>query len=100
MSAVQWGEIVKVVTQKGGQHTVAALAFYLKQIGFAVIPVDAKRAERSALLGLKYKVSYADAFGLELATDTPEHILVTADYGVKAAEQDISIEFLPTKPKP
>jgi len=46
------------------------------------------------------QISYADAFGVELASDSPDHILVTADYGVKPAEQDIRIEFLPIKPKP
>ena len=62
------------------------------------VEASADRAERAGLLKNKFRISYADAFGLELASDSPNHILVTADYGVKPAEVDIRIEFLPTKP--
>jgi predicted nucleic acid-binding protein len=98
MSAVQWGEIVKVVTVRRGPETIPILARYLAQIGFEIVAASAERAERSALLGLKHKIPYADAFGVELASDS--HILVTADFGVKSAEHAIRIEFLPTKPTP
>ncbi len=40
------------------------------------------------------------AFGVELAADSAEHILVTADFDVKPAERDVHIEFLPVKLKP
>jgi predicted nucleic acid-binding protein len=100
LSAIQWGEVVKNLTKRAGAHTVAGIEQDFANIGVEIVPADAERAKRSALLGLKYKVSYADAFGLELASDSPDHVLVTADYGVKPAERDIKIEFLPTKPKP
>jgi hypothetical protein len=45
-------------------------------------------------------MGYADCFGVELAMDSRDHILVTADFGAKPAENDIRIEFLPTKPTP
>ena len=99
MSAIQWGEIVKIITHRNGARTVATVRQDLDDFGIEIIPADAERAERAALLGLKYKISYADAFGAELAGDSPDHVLVTADYGVKPAEQDIKIEFLPIKPK-
>jgi hypothetical protein len=38
--------------------------------------------------------------GIELASDTPDHRLIAADFDFKPAEQDIAIEFLPPKPKP
>ncbi len=37
-----------------------------------------------------------DAFGAELA-DSPDHVLVTADFDLKSAHKDIKIEFLPAK---
>jgi hypothetical protein len=64
------------------------------------LSADENRCIRPGLLKIKYKVAYADAFGIELASDSKDHVLVTADYGVRPAEHDIRIEFLPTKPKP
>ena len=43
------------------------------------------------------KITYADAFALDLAMDSAEHVLVTADYGFKAVEDVARIEFLPAK---
>jgi len=100
MSAVQWGEIVKIITNRQGMQTVATIARDLDDFGIEIVAATAARARQSALLGLKYKISYADAFGLELASDSPGHILVTVDFGSKPAEYDIRIEFLPVKSKP
>jgi len=100
LSAVQWGEIVKIITRREGQLAVAKIAHHFELLGIEIVAATATRAERAALMGLNYKISYADAFGLELASDSPDHILVTADYGAKPAERDIRIEFLPVKPKP
>ena len=38
-----------------------------------------------------------DAFAVHLAMDSPDHILVTADYDFKAVEDLARIEFLPAK---
>jgi hypothetical protein len=65
-----------------------------------IVPASAARAARAAKLKLRYGIGCADALGIELAMDSPDHILVTADYGVKSAESIVRIEFLPTKPKP
>jgi hypothetical protein len=43
------------------------------------------------------KISYADAFALNLAMDSPDHLLVTADCGFEAVEDLARIEFLPVK---
>jgi predicted nucleic acid-binding protein len=64
-----------------------------------IVPADSARATNAGRLKLKYNIGYADSFGVELALQSPDHVLVTADYGVKPAEHDIRIEFLPTKPK-
>ncbi len=100
ISAIQWGEIVKIITNRGGNLAVAEIALDLRTLGIAVIAATADRAERAALIGLKHKIAYADAFAVELTLASPDHILVTADYGVKPAEKDVRIEFLPIKPKP
>ena len=57
----------------------------------------AERAVRASLIKLKRKIPYVDAFGVELAAESPDRILVTADFDLKPATKDIKIEFLPTK---
>ena len=37
------------------------------------------------------------AFAVELAGDSENHILVTADFDMKPARPDVTIEFLPNK---
>jgi hypothetical protein len=43
------------------------------------------------------KISYADAFALDLAMASPDHVLLTADYGFKQVDDLARIEFLPAK---
>ena len=62
-----------------------------------VIPVTAERALRAALIKVRRKMGYADAFGVDLVSDAPEYVLVTADFDLKAAAHDVKIEFLPRK---
>ncbi|MGH9600365.1 MAG: PIN domain-containing protein, partial [Terracidiphilus sp.] len=63
----------------------------------AIIPATADRAVRAANLKVDRSVSYADAFALDLAMDSPDHVLVTADYDFKRVEDLARIEFLPAK---
>jgi hypothetical protein len=51
----------------------------------------------AALIKFDRKLAYADAFGVELASASADHVLVTADFDLKAAARDVSIEFLPHK---
>lgn len=44
-----------------------------------------------------YRLAYADAFCAELAQDSPDHIIVTADFDFKLVEDIVKVEFLPTK---
>jgi len=65
-----------------------------------VISASADRAVRSAEIKHKYKIPYADAFGVELAGDSSDHVLATADFDMKPAANDYRIEFVPSKAKP
>ena len=100
ISAVNWGEVIYYIRKRRDAAATQRLAQRLIDFGLTVISATSVRAERAAYLRLRYKISYADAYGVELTQDSPDHILVTADYGVKSAEHDIQIEFLPTKPTP
>lgn len=62
-----------------------------------IVSVTAERAVHAAELRVDTKIGYADAFALDLAVQSPEHVLVTADYGFKAVEALAQIEFLPVK---
>jgi predicted nucleic acid-binding protein len=72
----------------------------LSAFGLEVVPVSAERAVNSAVTKQERKIPYADAFGVDLAGDSGDHVLVTADFEVKPAKQDVRIEFLPLKAKP
>jgi hypothetical protein len=62
-----------------------------------VVAVTAERAVNSAVIKQGRKIPYADAFGVDLAGDSAEHVLVTADFDVEPAKQDVRIEFLAVK---
>ena len=97
MSAVQWGEIAGILRKRSGALEQERVLERLKQIDLQIVPASAERAVRAAELRIDRKISYADAFALELAMDSPEHMLVTADYDFKAVADLARIEFLPAK---
>lgn len=99
ISAVNWGEVVYTLAARPASQADAQKATAFLSRHLVIVEASADRAARAGLLKLKFQVGYADAFGLGLASDSTDHILVTADYGVKAAEQDIRIDFLPAKTK-
>ena len=80
-----------------GMH--AALS-RLSAFGFEIVPATAERAVHSATIKNLQKIPYADAFGVDLAGDSSQHVLVTADFDVKPAQKSVRIEFLPLKKKP
>ncbi len=98
-SAIHWGEFVGVILKRHGHSAVQVAIERLNAVPVRVIPATAERAARAAAIKFRYVIPYADAFGVELAGDTPDHVLVTADFDVKPAQGAIAIEFLPTKPK-
>jgi len=62
-----------------------------------VVPASADRAIHAADIKVDRNIAYADAFAVDLAMDSPGHVLVTADYGFKSVEDLARIEFLPAK---
>jgi predicted nucleic acid-binding protein len=100
ISAVNWGELTSTLLKRYGPQAAQAARKGLGDLRIEVISANAGRAVRSAEIKFKYGIPYADAFGVELAGDSPDHCLITADFDVKPAAEDFQIEFLPPKPKP
>ena len=97
VSAIHWGEIAGVTCKAHGRQAVDLVLSRLFSFGLEIAEVTGERAVRAALIKVRRKIAYADAFGVELASESPDHILVTADFDLKAAAHDIKIEFLPRK---
>lgn len=97
ISAIHWGEIAGVTCKAHGREAVDLVLSRLFSFGLYVVPVTGERALRAALIKLRRKISYADAFGVELVSSEPDHVLVTADSDLKAAVHEATIEFLPRK---
>jgi predicted nucleic acid-binding protein len=95
--ALQWGEVAGELLKRlgvaGGRRTLESFL----PIELNVVSADAERAVHAAALRLDRKIPYADAFGLDLAMDSADHVLVTADFDFKAVADLARIEFLPAK---
>lgn len=97
VSAVQWGEVAGNLRKRFGASRESILMTNLLHSEAEIEPASAERAVRAAGLKVDRKISYADAIALELAMDSSDHVLVTADYGFKAVTDLARIEFLPAK---
>ena len=97
VSALQWGEIAGNLRRKVGAPNQNRILESLIPLELEIIPVSGERAVRAAELRVNRNISYADAFALELAMESTDHVLVTADYGFKAVADLARIEFLPAK---
>jgi predicted nucleic acid-binding protein len=97
VAAIHWGEVAGITCKVHGQSAVDVALSRLLAFGFELVPITAERAVRAALIKVKRKVPYPDAFGVELAMDSSDHVLVTADFDLKPAAPGIRIEFLPRK---
>jgi PIN domain nuclease of toxin-antitoxin system len=97
ISAVQWGEIAGKLRKRLGVRDEMRVLSSLLPSEVAIVPVTADRAVHAAGLRVDRNIGYADAFALELAMESAEHVLVTADYGFKPVEDLARIEFLPLK---
>ena len=98
ISAVNYGEVVHIILRRHGAEAVRRALASLQALPLRVFPVTAERAYRAAEIKVKYKIHYSDCFLAELASDSPDHVVVTADFDLKPAATDFKIEFLPTKP--
>jgi predicted nucleic acid-binding protein len=97
ISAVQWGEVAGNLRKRLGAVEERRILSNILPSEAEIIPATGERAVRAAALRVDRGLSYADAFAVELALDSTEHILITADYGFQPAADLIQIEFLPTK---
>lgn len=97
ISALQWGEIAGRLRQRFGETDEMRILSNLLPSEVTIVSVSVERAVRAAGLKIDRKIAYADAFALELTMDSPDHVLITADYGFKAVDDLARIEFLPAK---
>jgi predicted nucleic acid-binding protein len=97
ISAIHWGEVAGVTCKAHGLQAMDRVLSRLLSFGLEIVPATAERAVRAALVKVRRKIPYADAFGVELASDSAEHVLLTADFDVKPAARDVNVEFLPGK---
>jgi len=97
ISAVQWGEVAGNLCKSFGAAKERQILTDLLPSEAEIVPATGERAVHAAEIRLDHQISYADAFAVELALDSPQHVLVTADYGFKPVEGLIKIEFLPAK---
>jgi PIN domain nuclease of toxin-antitoxin system len=97
VSAVHWGEVAGITCKAHGKQAMELVLSRLSAFGLQVVAADANRAVRASLIKFKRDLPYVDAFGVELAGDSGDHIFVTADFDFKPASRDVAIEFLPAK---
>jgi predicted nucleic acid-binding protein len=97
ISAVQWGEIAGNISKRMGAPHEERILSSLLPSEVRIIPVNGEQAVRAAELRVDHKLAYADCIALELAMDSPDHVLVTADFGFKTVDNLARIEFLPAK---
>jgi predicted nucleic acid-binding protein len=97
ISALQWGEIAGKLRKRFGEPDEMRFLDSLLPSEATIIPASADRAVHAAGLKVDRNIAYADAFAVDLAMDSPGHVLVTADYGFKRVEDLARIEFLPAK---
>jgi predicted nucleic acid-binding protein len=97
VSALHWGEVAGITCKIHGRAAMDLVLSRLIAFGLEVVSADAVRAERAALVKLKRGLPYVDAFGVEIALDSTDHVFVTADFDFKPASRDVRIEFLSTK---
>jgi predicted nucleic acid-binding protein len=95
--SLHWGEVAGQICKRRGAPTMELVLSRLEAFGFEVVPASADRAVRAALIKLKRRIPYVDAFGLELAAEGRDRVFVTADFDFKPASRDVKIEFLPAK---
>ena len=97
ISALQWGEIAGNIRQRYGATDQLRILSAIAPSEVEILPVTAERAVQAAELKVDRKMAYADAIALALTRESPDRVLVTADYGFKSVSDLAKIEFLPSK---
>jgi len=97
ISAAHWGEVAGITCKLYGRREMERVLSQLNAFGWQVVAADGDSAVRAALIKVQTGIPYVDSFGVELASQGAERVLVTADFDFKAASRDVTIEFLPAK---
>jgi PIN domain nuclease of toxin-antitoxin system len=97
ISAIQWGEAAGNFRKRFGASQEAHIMSSLLPSEARIISATGERALQAASIKVDRNIAYADGFALDLAMESPNHILVTADYGFKTVSDLARIEFLPAK---
>jgi PIN domain nuclease of toxin-antitoxin system len=97
MSAPHWGEVAGITCKLYGKGEMEQVLSRLRDFGMQVAVADADRSVRAALIKIQRGLPYVDAFGVAIAAEIEEAVLVTADFDFKLAARDVKIEFLPIK---
>jgi PIN domain nuclease of toxin-antitoxin system len=97
VSSLHWGEVAGITYKVHGRQAVDLVLSRLNAFGLEVVTVDADRAVRASFVKVRRGIPYVDAFGVELAGNSEDHVFVTADFDFKPASRDVKIEFLPAK---
>ncbi len=97
VSAVQWGEVAGNLRKRFGAREEERILSSLLPSEAEIVPASGERTVHAAELRVDLRMAYADAFALDLAMSSPDHIFVTADYGFKSVDNLAQIEFLPAK---
>jgi predicted nucleic acid-binding protein len=97
ISALQWGEIAGNLLKRLGASRGKRALDSLIPLELEIVSASGERAVHAVELRFNRNIAYADAFALDLAMDSADHVLVTADYDFKAVADIVRIEFLPVK---
>jgi predicted nucleic acid-binding protein len=97
MPAPHWGEVAGITCKLYGKGEMEQVLSRLRDFGMRVAVADAERSVRAALIKIQRGLPYVDAFGVAIAAELEDGVLVTADFDFKPAARDVKIEFLPVK---
>lgn len=97
ISAIQWGEVAGKLRERLGPASGTSVMTSLLPSEAEIVPATGQRAIRAATLRVDRNLAYADGFAMDLALESDDRVLVTADYGFKAVDDLAKIEFLPKK---
>jgi predicted nucleic acid-binding protein len=95
--APHWGEIAGRICKRQGTDGMNLVLSELQAFGIPVASLSGDQAVSAAMIKLRRQIPYVDPFGVALAAESPDRVLVTADFDLKPTQRDVKIEFLPTK---
>lgn len=95
-SIINYGESLYVIEREQGLQQAVRAAGIIDQLAVQVVPADRSLVFEAAHVKARYPISYADAFGVALATRTRGR-LMTGDPEFRAVEPEIAVHWLPDR---